>query len=544
MTNSVQSVASPVLQAPRTVQQLLECAATQGSNVQVGPDLVSAGELLDRARTVAHGLIRHAVSPGDRVALMLPNRIEVLEVLFGVGLAGVTLVPLNPFLKGEFLAHQLRDSSPVLVVTDHEGLGALVHCGVPPSTAVVVEPCVDTPSPSTKVIAYSELLGEADDGPETTPLPEVDPLAAVAILYTSGTTGRAKGCVLSHRYYVHVGETFASLFALTPDDLMFTAYPLFHASGQVAALMSTLAAGSSLVIDSEFHASTYMRDAGACGATVAWGVGAMGEAILRQPPADTDRSHSLRYCNFTPMRVESLTAFERRFGVPTSGQMYAQTECMPISMTGMGDQSRPSSAGRPSPLLTVAVVGPDDEVLSTGEVGEIVVRPKHGGQIHDGYWGNLQATAQSLRGAWHHTGDLGRFDDDGYLYFVDRQKDAIRRRGENVSSAELESAILNHPLVLDAAVVGLPASMSDEDIKVCLIVEDQSALDPVELHAWFAAELPFFAVPRYVELVEDLPRTPTGRVRKQELRATGTTGCWDFEALGLTVVRGMRRTVG
>jgi crotonobetaine/carnitine-CoA ligase len=230
--------------------------------------------------------------------------------------------------------------------------------------------------------------------------------------------------------------------------------------------------------------------------------------------------------------------------VPLSPQAYGQTECICVTVTP-GDQFGPPSrtVGPPSPLFEVAIHDAEGQVVPVGVAGEIVVRPRRPGVMFDGYWRRPEATVAAFRGLWHHTGDVGLLDAAGHLTFLDRGRDAMRRRGENVSSAELEAAVGEHPKIVDVAAHAVPASMTEDDIKVCLVLAEGEEVAPDELFAFFGAALPYFAIPRYVEVLDALPRETTSmRVRKLELRERGVTpATWDLEALGYAVPREQRR---
>jgi crotonobetaine/carnitine-CoA ligase len=240
------------------------------------------------------------------------------------------------------------------------------------------------------------------------------------------------------------------------------------------------------------------------------------------------------------MPPDRQVEFEERFGVPVAAESYGQTECIVIGIGDLREARRRGSAGRPARHLEVAIVDDDDNPLPAGQAGEIVVRPHKSNMMFKGYWNQPEATLETWRNLWHHTGDIGRQTEDGTLWIVDRKKDALRRRGENVSSIELEAAIRQHPEILDVAVHAVPSTLGDDEIKACIVAG--SELEPKELFHFFKSRLPYFAVPRYVEILEALPVNAVGRVRKQTLRERGvTTETWDFEALGMTVSRHERR---
>src|SRR6185437_4811340 len=245
---------------------------------------------------------------------------------------------------------------------------------------------------------------------------------------------------------------------------------------------------------------------------------------------------------FIPMAPAAQHEFERRFGVRVLAEGYGQTEVLPATMGGVREGRDRPSCGKGLPWLDVQVVDPSDRVLPVGSVGEIVVRPLEPYSIFSGYWRKEAATLASWRNLWHHTGDLGYFDEDGMLYFADRKKDALRRRGENVSSIELEMAIARHPAVAQVAVHATPSSLSEDEIKACVVLADGASPEPEDLFAYFREHLPYYAIPRYVEFLTELPANAMGRVQKHKLRENWDSAATiDFESLGLTVARGARR---
>jgi crotonobetaine/carnitine-CoA ligase len=244
-----------------------------------------------------------------------------------------------------------------------------------------------------------------------------------------------------------------------------------------------------------------------------------------------------------PFAPADERTFTERFGVRVQSNMYGQTETGAITFTPLAEAGKPGTIGRPSPQYEVRIVDDADNDVPTGWVGEVIVRSKTPDVLYTGYWNKPDDTAEAMRGGWHHTGDLARCDREGYLTFVDRKKDALRRRGENVSSVQLEQAIIAHPKVAEAAIVAVPSEMTEDDIKVCIVPAGE--IEPNELFAFFKEKLPYFAIPRYVQIVDALPKTATMRVQKHVLRAAGVrSSTWDFEQLGLVVAREERRAHG
>jgi carnitine-CoA ligase len=500
-------------------------------------------EAAEVAERLARGLRSLGVTAGDRVALLAPNRIERIDLFFGCARLGAVQVPINPFLKGEFLRYQVDDCGAETAVVDGPGLAALEPLlGELPRLKRVIlldDPGTTSPPPSAELIPFEEIAGAATTAGEL-PQPAPDDLAAIS--YTSGTTGLPKGCLLNQGYYVHIGAVWQAANELQAGDVIYTAFPLFHLSGQALALMAALHRGATVVFEPEFSATRFMGTAAAVGATVVMGVGAMAHAILASPPSPADTAHRVRLASWIPLPEARQLEFENRFQVPVSAEGYGQTECAPVTFSRPSGPRRRTTAGTAAPWLDVRVVDDDDVEVAPGKTGEIVVRPREPDSLFCGYWGRPEETLATFRNLWHHTGDYGRMDADGYLTFVDRKKDALRRRGENVSSMELEAAIVRHPNIAEVAVHAVPSDATEDDIKACVVTDGSAALTAEAMFAFFAETLPYFAVPRYVEIVPALPKNALGRVLKHELRTTGVTpGTWDFEELGLSVDRDRRR---
>ncbi|WP_037078341.1 AMP-binding protein [Pseudonocardia spinosispora] len=501
-----------------------------------GGDWLSFGEVDRLTDAVAGALAARGVAKGDRVALMLPNHRDGVLSVLALAKLGAIQVPLNPYLKGEFLRYQLADSGATVMISDAAGLAETARLREAlPDLAMLV--AVDEPVPL-DAVAFDELTR----GDLPCPDNQVVATDTMAVMYTSGTTGLPKGCVLSHGYYMFLPRGWFANGWYLPEDRLLTAMPMFHIAGQGMTLMASLLAGLPVTFLPSFSASGFLDECRESGATAAFGVGPMGMAVLATPEAGTDRDHRLRISIFPPMPAPQRQRFEQRFGVPVVSEAYGQTECNPITQSPVDQQSaRTGSLGRPVPWLDVRLVDEKEEPVPDGEPGEVVIRPREPMVMFDGYWNNPAATVAVSRGLWHHTGDTARRDEDGYLVFFDRKKDSIRRRGENISCAEVEATIVRHPKIAAVATHAVPSPLGEDDLKAWIVTAEGARFTAPELHEFLAAELPYFAVPRYVQFTPALPVNALGRVQKFRLREQDNTDAWDFDSLGLVIARDRRR---
>jgi crotonobetaine/carnitine-CoA ligase len=506
-----------------------------------GKSITFAG-MRQRSLAVAAGLLEAGVLPGDRVALLLPNGIEILELFFGCAQAGAIQVPLNAFLKGEFLRYQLRDAQASTLVTDGAGYRSASPLldELPDLRLIIIVDDTELNCPSgMRSLRY----GLLKKGGVPSPVSKVDPEEINAIIYTSGTTGLPKGCMLTHGYCARASQISAHYLNLGPDDTHLTAMPLFHAAARLLVLGAALHSGGKAAIINGFSPSRLINVARDIGATVIGGVGSMGVALLGLPKSPRDRDHQLRLGWFGPFTPDQQTQMIERFGLSdVSCEMYGQTECVPATFSSVIGERNRESVGRPAHDLDIRLVDEEDNVVGVGEVGEIVIRPLTCYSMFRGYWRKPEATLEAFRNLWYHTGDYGRRDENGFIAFVDRKKDAVRRRGENVSSVELEAAIRIHPKVSDVAIHAVPSPLSEDDIKACIVLKQDEEIEPEEIFRFFKTNLPYFAVPRYVEIMSELPRNAVNRVMKHALRERGITiETWDFEQLGFSISKSSRR---
>jgi carnitine-CoA ligase len=527
-----------------TVPELLRQRAADHPDrlfVWCGTERLTYEETDRRTNRLAAGFQELGVEPGDRVAVITPNRLEMLELYFALAKVGAIQVPLNAYLKGQFLQYQLGNCRATTVVCDEAGRRALAPllADLPELERIVLlDAPQDTHPGGPATIPYADL-----DLTGATPRPhEPTPADLMSIVYTSGTTGFPKGCMLPHGYYSRVAEKGVERLGLTEADVYLTMMPLFHASARMHGVGATLIAGAAIVVEPQFSPSRVLPRARETGATLFGGVGAMGIALLNQPPSPADRDHDLRLMSFVPFTPARQEEVERRFGVEMQCELYGQTECFPLTYNPLRGERKRDSDGRPASDLEVRLVDDEDRDVPVGQPGEIIVRPRDRFAMFSGYWGKPEATLEAFRYLWYHTGDFGRADDEGFIRFVDRKKDAMRRRGENVSSLEVESAIVAHPAVEEVAVHAVASDMSEDDIKACLVLRDGAEVSPAELFEFFKDNLPYYAIPRYVEVLPELPKNAVSRVMKHQLRGRGVSGATiDLEALGYTVARAERR---
>jgi len=524
---------------PTSLFQVLDAQADALGDrtfLNVDQNAISYAGLRDRCERFAGGLHHLGLRRGDRVAVLTENSIELVVTLFACARLGLILVPLNMYLRGEFLHYQLAKSGAAAAVVDAPGLDAIQAIERPPSLRHLI------------VIGTASVAGELafDDLMDTAPAKHLVTLGSsepAAIIFTSGTTGMPKGCVIPHGVFTRWHPVHQDAGYIVPGDVIITPSPMFHQGFLGAMLTPALWAGASVHAMRQFRARTFMATARDIGATVIYAVGTIGMLLLAQAPGPDDADPGkLRVALLPPMPPDSQRAFEKRYNVPVLADSYGQTEVLVIALSGVHGPHKPGSAGQPVPHVEVAVVDENDTILPTGQVGEIVVRPRISDTFFSGYWEEPAATLATWRNLWHHTGDLGRQDQDGTLWIVDRKKDAVRRRGENVSSVELENAIRLHPAVKEVAVHAVPSDIGDDEIKACLVLQPDTKLEPTELFAYFKRTLPYFAVPRYVEFFTELPVNAVGRVTKMALRERGVTAdTLDLETLGLKIGRDERR---
>ena len=495
---------------------------------------LSYEELDRRSDSVAAGLAAAGVGPGDRVASLLFNTPELPLLWFALAKRGAVLVPLNTALKGEILRYELTDSSPKAVVVDRR-LWSVYE----PERSALGRPLewrVGSPAseaPSTDDVPTFDALVETAGSPPPVAVRPSDP---IAIMYTSGTTGPPKGAIIPHRKQIVTPREIGRRSRLAPDSVLFTALPLFHCNAQEMTLLTALLYDVTAAFDERFRASNYWESASAMGATHVSLLISMVNVLFKQPEKPTDRTHSVRTALTAGATKAIWPEFERRFGL-TIVELYGMTECGCTTLMNPPNAIRVGSVGLPLDFVEADVVDDDDRPVGTDVRGELVVRSRAPYTMFLGYWGKPEKTVESWRNLWFHTGDFVTRDADGYYYFVDRKKDVIRRRGENLAPYDVETVLNRHPAVFESVVVGIPSPLGEEDVKAFVQLKPNVPADPKELFEFLAARLPFFMVPQRIEFLEEIPKTANQKSQRYRLRdRTGGTE-YDRDQLGVVVRR-------
>lgn len=512
-----------------------------GRYMDVVGTMFTAADVYDRACRLAGSLSQLGVQPGDRVATLSENSPEAFLAWWGIIAAGAIAVPINSAYKGDYLIHQLADAGArALIVQDELAERAAQVAGdVDSLEHVIVTGADDLPVPGAVVSRWDTLLAAAPCEPNR----DRAPSDLATFIYTGGTTGPSKGCMLSQNYHVAASRQISMCWGRTDEDVVWTALPLFHYNALVTAVLGALDMGGSAAIARRFSVSGFWPEINRVGATVVSMLGTMAYLLANDEPRPEmprsgapEANTTLRLIGAAPMPVEIDTKLRERFGVTTFSGAFGVTEASLIAWSPNQLPARPNAAGVVNDeYFDVRIFDDEDHELPPNTDGEIVIRPKRPHVMFEGYWGRPDATVATSRNWWYHTGDIGRIDDDGYLYFVDRKADYLRRRGENISSFEVEKILLKHEAINDVAVHAVPSDMSEDDLKVTAILLSGASVTEEELFRWCIDELPYFALPRYVEFRTELPRSPVGRVLKRELRDEGVTAStWDVEQSGIT----------
>ncbi len=511
--------------ASRTLPQILSLQAARHSDriliASASRTITYAGAPEVAARSAGH-LAAAGVQAGDRVIAFLPNGMDLVELWFGAAWLGAVLAPVNTAFRGSQLHHALTLADPALIVTDRQLLEYLRD--------PVVRPAINS---RICITGTNEMTDPDSDLPATPLPPSGEPLAAhaarpgdpIAILYTSGTSGPSKGVICPHAQFFWWGVLTGEALDLGSEDVLFTTLPFFHTNA-LNSIWQALLAGATFTFAERFSASRFWTQAQQAGATVTYLLGAMAHILLKAPPGTGEKDHRIRVGLSPATSPELVEQFHQRFGVRLI-EGYGSTETNMI-MSNVNGGYAPGTMGRVVSGFEVRIVDENDCEVPDGAPGELLVRHTEPFSMAGGYFGNPEATASAWRNLWFHTGDRVMRDEQGIYHYLDRIKDAIRRRGENISSWEVEQALLSHPDVENAAVVGVPAEVGEEDVMAFIVPRGGCRTQPDVVARFLEDRIARFAIPRYLEFVDELPMTENGKVKKYMLREWGVSPTtWD-----------------
>ena len=479
-------------------------------------------------RQAAAGLAALGVKQDDHVVSWLPNGQDALRTWYAINYLGAVYVPINTAYRGGLLAHVIENSDAELIVA-HRDLAPRLE-DVPTARLKTLVRVAGDASPCAGLTAHgADALAPRDAEPPELARP-LQPWDVQSIIYTSGTTGPSKGVLSSYAHLTATGEALP----LGPEDRYMANLPLFHVGGTLPC-HTMLARGGSVSMIESFRTETFWDMIRDTETTFVILLGVMAQFLAKQPPSPGDADNPLRLVCLIPYDFDA-TDFSARFGVQVMS-LFNMTEVSVPIVTGL-DPTIVHAAGRPRAGIEARIVDDNDCEVDVNVAGELIVRADAPWVLNSGYYKNPEATAKAWRNGWFHTGDGFRRDADGNFFFVDRIKDAIRRRGENISSYEVEAEALAHPDVNECAAVAVRSEVSEDEVMIVVAPAPGRSLDPAALLEFLVPRMAHFMLPRYIRVVEALPKTPTAKVRKLELRETGVTrDTWDREAAGVRVRR-------
>ncbi|RSX63242.1 AMP-binding protein [Sphingomonas koreensis] len=534
---------SPGTQTP-TVEVLRSALAKRGPNwefVDYSGEKYTLGFLDAQSTSLAHALRASGARAGECVISILDNCVEQLLLLFACAKIGAVHVPLNTAYKGEYLRHQVADSRAAVLVAEKEYVERLIAIegGLPDARVLLIKG--ELPEGMAAHKLEMRMLADVLVPTEEPTGHESKPGDLAMLVYTAGTTGPSKGCMISQNYLCNQARQLATCLHYDGDDVVWTPLPGFHMNQYSATVLSSMMVGGKCAIYPRFSVSRFWDELERVGATVTHILSSMVRFVAEAPdnPASLRYKGKLRVAGGAPFPEELQTIWRERFApkhvhAPVG---YGLTECAIVTSVDMTVPRPTASSGTHNDDFEVMIVDDDDAEVAADMPGEILVRPKKPHVMFEGYWGRPAETMKVLKNFWFHTGDIGKFDADGWFYFLDRKKDYLRRRGENISSMEVEGVFSLHPAIQEVAVHAVLADLED-DVKATIVLVEGAALTEEELCRWSVENLPYFAVPRFIEFRAALPKNPVGRVLKYELRDQGITeATWDRDTSSVELVK-------
>lgn len=523
----------------KVLGELLEEKAKKNKDkvfVYFKDDKISYKEINDISNRVANGFLKLGVKRRENVCIMLPNSPEFLYTWFGLAKIGAIEVTTNTANKGEFLRYNIDNCDAKLMVIHSQFLDRLklIQQDLPKLEKLVIVGDYETADLTFACIPFKELL----NSPAETPKVEVSEYDTVAIIYTSGTTGNPKGVMLSQSTQVNCAIGSVKARGLTSKDIVYSPLPLSHANAQMLTVVPCLIADASYAIGERFIPATFWDEVRKYKATHFNFIGAMLSFLIKQPPKEDDADNPAKSCFGAPVPKDIYWEFRRRFNI-SFVEGFGLTESGIIAYNLYHDPNpKLGSFGKVTDGYEVRIVDDDDNEVPPGVIGEIISRTTEPNLMMSGYYNMPEKTLEVYRNLWFHTGDYAFRDDDGYFYFVDRKKDYMRVGGENISSMQVEATINLHPKIAESAAIGVRAEGGEDAMVLFLVLRPGEKLTPEELMAWAEERLPRFAMPRYIEFLDQFPKTPTERVEKYKLKQRGVgPDAWDRVEVGYKLKR-------
>jgi len=520
----------------RTVGRVLELKAEKNGDKPFcffEDDMVTYRGLDRIANSVGNSFLKLGLKKGDKVCVLMPNCLEFLYTMFGLAKSGITMVSINYHQKGNILAYMINNSDARALVVHRKYVDNVkaIEDELKNLEKLIISPDSDTaPHFRFDTIAWAQML----KSPDTAPKVEIHYSDIFCMQFTSGTTGASKAIMQPHNQYVFAGEKMIEVTHGSEGGNFYNWFPMYHFSGMGNATMSTLLSDSTMYMVETFSLRKWWDDLRRFKITATGGFGQILQLLMLMPESPDDRNHQVKnmICAWVPKDIQE--AFEKRFNIILQDD-YGLTEIEPVSIQAWDDR-KPGTLGKGIEELEIKIFDDYDNELPHGSVGEIVCRPKLPFIMMAGYYKQPEATVNTWRNLWFHTGDFGLIDAEGYIHFVDRKKDAIRRRGENISSQELEQIIGSHPKIAETVAVPVPSELGEDEVKVIIRLNAGETLKPEELLDFCQPKMAYFMVPRFIEFVEDFPRSELGRVKKNELK-TISDKTWDREKAGYKLKR-------
>jgi len=484
---------------------------------------VTYDEFEVRSNQVANALISLGVKKGDKIGVFLPNCPEFLFIWFGIAKIGAVMVPYNSEWKGEILSYILNHSDTRAMILYQDYYDQLMEV-LPKSNfldfLVIKKGNKENLPP--RSINLNEFFNQST---KFSPIP-LSPHDSFQIMYTSGTTGRSKGVVRWHEYVILRALRAIRIFGYTSNDVFYTALPLYHGNAQNLSTLPALLVNGKLALGKRFSASQFWSDIKKYKATTFNYIGAMIPILYKQPETEFDKDHNVRFARGAGAPPDIILDFEKRFNL-TLIESYGTTEGGSIHNI---PERKIGSLGKPPYYNEAKIFDENDQELPPYKIGELVFRPKDPDEKWVEYYKDPMATAEKMKGGWFRSGDLAYIDKEGFFFFKGRKKDAIRRRGENISAQEVETVINSHPAILECAAFGVPSELSEEEVMVCMVLKSGYNVTYDEMIQYCEDHMALFMIPRYLEFMPSLPKTPTLRVEKYKLKERGiTSNTWDRE---------------